>query len=79
MTRETAFQGKLPLHVEAEEEPLFDRRLLEELVHWVKALGDVGVSADKAVDVATRFLLGPLSLAMEECCEDEEEEDDDSY
>jgi len=80
MTRRTPFQENIPLHVEAEDEPLFDRRLLGELVHWVKELKDVGVSPDKAVDVATKFILAPLSMALEECCEEEDEDDDaDSY
>ena len=77
MTRRTPFQENIPLQVEAEEEPLFDRRLLGELVHWVKALKDVGVSPDKAVDVATKFILAPLSMALEECCDEEGYEDDD--
>lgn len=82
MTRKTTFVEKGARQIEVEDEPLFDRRLLGEIVQWVKALGEVGVTPDKAVDVATRFLLAPLSMALEECCDEEDEEDDeddDSY
>jgi hypothetical protein len=79
MARRTTFEEKGARQIEVEDEPLFDRRLLGEIVHWVKALGEVGVTPDKAVDVANRFVLASLSMALEECCDEEDEEDDDSY
>lgn len=51
--------------------------ILEELVRWVKTLGNAGVSPDKAVEVARDFMLASM---MAECGEGEDyEEYDEEY
>lgn len=59
-----------------ENEVSMEDMVLEQLIHWVKKLKDVGVSPDKAVEVAQNFFLA----SMVSCGEDEEfdvDEDDD--
>ncbi len=42
-----------------EQEVSMDELVLEQLVTWVKKLKEVGVSPDKAVEVAQNFMLPP--------------------
>jgi len=56
-----------------ETETSLDRTMLNEIVHWVKTLKDVGVSPDVAAQVATKFFVAAVS--SEEC----EEEAWDEY
>ena len=60
--------------VQTEQE--IDRTILNELVVWVKTLREVGVSPDKAVDVAQKFFLA-ASDECEELSEYEEEYEED--
>lgn len=50
-------------------ETMIDTSVLDEVVHWVKTLKDVGVSADTAATVATQLL-----IAVSAGDEEEEEE-----
>ena len=49
---------------------IVDATVLEEVVHWIKALKDVGVSPDTAAQVTSQFFLAAVELAG-----DEEEEE----
>lgn len=63
----------------AESEPALDRTMLNEIVHWVKTLKEVGVSPDVAAQVATRFFIAACQATeedWEEYGEDEYEEDE---
>lgn len=60
-----------------EQEVSMDELVLEQLVTWVKKLKEVGVSPDKAVEVAQNFMLASMSVACEEEGEDDDFEDDD--
>lgn len=40
--------------------------VLDELVHWIKTLKDVGVSADTAAQVTSQFFLAAADLGAEE-------------
>jgi len=50
---------------------IVDTTVLEEVVHWIKTLKDVGVSPDTAAQVTSQFFLAAVELAGD----DEEEED----
>ena len=58
-----------------ETETVIDRSYLNELIHWVKTLGSVGVSADKAAEIAKEFMLHTCSASAEEVEEEYYEED----
>ena len=60
-----------------EQEVSMDELVLEQLVMWVKKLKEVGVSPDKAVEVAQNFMLASMAVACEEEGEDDDFEDDD--
>ncbi|MFN8654715.1 MAG: hypothetical protein U0105_00105 [Candidatus Obscuribacterales bacterium] len=60
-----------------EQEVSMDELVLEQLVTWVKKLKEVGVSPDKAVEVAQNFMLASMAVACEEEGEDDDFEDDD--
>lgn len=59
-----------------EQEVSMDEMVLEQLVVWVKKLKEVGVSPDKAVEVAQNFFLASMSVTCDEEGEDFEDEDD---
>lgn len=65
--------------VEMEQEQSLDRTMLNELVHWVKTLKEVGVSPDVAATVATKFFVAVCSSDCHESWEefDYDEDDDD--
>jgi hypothetical protein len=52
-------------------ETIVDTSVLEEVVHWIKTLKEVGVSPDTAAKVATQFFLAGG--------EESGSEDDDEY
>lgn len=58
-----------------ETETTLDRTMLNEIVHWVKTLKEVGVSPDVAAHVATKFFVAACNAAEEE----EGEESWDEY
>lgn len=49
-----------------EPETTLDRTMLNEIVHWVKTLKDVGVSPDVAAQVATKFFVAACNATEEE-------------
>jgi hypothetical protein len=49
---------------------IVDTTVLEEVVHWIRTLKDVGVSPDKAAEVTSQFFLAAVELSG-----DEEEEE----
>lgn len=57
-----------------------DRTMLNEIVHWVRTLKEVGVSPDVAAQVAVKFFVAACNASEEEeswdeqdyCDEDEE-------
>jgi hypothetical protein len=59
-----------------ETEAVIDRTYLNELTHWVKTLNAVGVSPDKAAEIAKDFMLHSCSASIEET-EEEYYEDED--
>ena len=62
--------------VQKQTEQEIDRTILNELVVWVKALKEVGVSPDKAVEVAQSFFLAATD--SEEFGEYDEDSDDEA-
>lgn len=52
-------------------ETMIDTSVLDEIVHWIKTLKEVGVSPDTAAEVTTQFFVAASVGA--------EEEDDDGY
>jgi hypothetical protein len=52
-------------------ETIVDSSVLEEVVHWIKTLKEVGVSADTAAEVTAKFFLA----GSEEAAPEEGEED----
>ncbi len=61
-----------------EQEVSMDELVLEQLVTWVKKLKEVGVSPDKAVEVAQNFMLASMAVACEEEGDDDDFEDEDN-
>jgi len=55
-----------------------DTSVLDEIVQWIKALKDVGVSPDTAANVTTKFFIATSAMA-EEGYEDDEDEDYSDY
>ena len=53
---------------------IMDTSVLDEIVQWIKALKDVGVSPDTAANVTTKFFIATSALAEEG--EEEEEYSD---
>lgn len=49
-----------------ETEAIIDRAYLNELIHWVKTLNSVGVSPDKAAEIAKDFMLHSCGASSEE-------------
>lgn len=64
------------LRTVAEQEVSMDELVLEQLVTWVKKLKEVGVSPDKAVEVAQNFMLASMAVACEEEGDDDFEDED---
>lgn len=62
-----------------EQESTMDEMVLEQLVVWVKKLKEVGVSADKAVEVAQNFFLASMAVACEGDDEEEWDEEEDDH
>jgi hypothetical protein len=56
-------------------ETMIDTSVLDEVVHWIRTLKDVGVSPDTAATVTTKFFIAASAATEEE----EEEEEDDGY
>jgi hypothetical protein len=57
---------------------IMDTSVLDEIVQWIKALKDVGVSPDTAANVTTKFFIATSAMA-EEGYEDDEDEDYSDY
>jgi hypothetical protein len=54
---------------------IVDTTVLDEVIHWIKALTAVGVSADTAATVTSQFFLAACEMvAEEESSEDDEDE-----
>jgi hypothetical protein len=53
-------------------ETIVDTSVLDEVVHWIKTLKEIGVSPDTAANVATKFFLAGAE-------ENSTEEDEDYY
>ena len=60
-----------------ETETTLDRTMLNEIVHWVKTLKEVGVSPDMAAQVATKFFIAACNTEEEEESWDEEYSEDE--
>lgn len=60
-----------------EQEVSMDEMVLDQLVVWVKKLKEVGVSPDKAVEVAQNFFLASMAVACDEEGEEEDFDDED--
>ena len=61
-----------------ETETTLDRTMLNEIVHWVKTLKEVGVSPDVAAQVATKFFVAACNANEDdEECWDEYSEDEE--
>ncbi|MBX9689786.1 MAG: hypothetical protein K2X27_23960 [Candidatus Obscuribacterales bacterium] len=62
-----------------ETETTLDRTMLNEIVHWVKALKEVGVSPDVAAQVATKFFVAACAASEdeEECWEEYSDDDEE--
>ena len=69
-------EKKMPNAV-AESEPALDRTMLNEIVHWVNTLKQVGVTPDVAAQVATRFFIAACQASDDEWEEYGEDECDD--
>ncbi len=52
---------------------IMDTSVLEEVVQWIKALKEVGVSADTAASVTTKFFIATSAVAEEEFDDEDEE------
>lgn len=59
-----------------ETETTLDRTMLNEIVHWVRTLKEVGVSPDVAAQVATKFFIAACNAGEEEESWDEYSDDD---
>lgn len=68
----------MPSNAVLEQESGLDRSMLNEIVHWVKTLKEVGVSPDVAAQVATKFFVAACNASEEELCDDEEYCDEDN-
>ncbi|MBY0356950.1 MAG: hypothetical protein K2W82_03030 [Candidatus Obscuribacterales bacterium] len=69
----------MPSNAVLEQESGLDRSMLNEIVHWVKTLNEVGVSPDVAAQVATKFFVAACNASEEEeLCDDEEYCDEDN-
>lgn len=60
-----------------ETETSLDRTMLNEIVHWVKTLKEVGVSPDIAAQVATKFFIAACNTEEEEEVWEEDYADDE--
>jgi hypothetical protein len=56
---------------------IVDTAVLDEVVHWIKALTAVGVSADVAAQVTSQFFLTACEMVAES--DDEEGEDFEDF
>jgi peptide deformylase len=54
-------------------EPLIDTSVLDEMIQWIKALTGVGVSADMAANVTSKFFIAACDMTADE------EEYEDEY
>lgn len=61
----------MPNATVVEPETTLDRTMLNEIVHWVRTLKEVGVSPDIAAQVATKFFIA--------ACNTEEEEEETNW
>ncbi len=57
---------------------IMDTSVLDEIVQWIKALKDVGVSPDTAANVTTKFFIATSAVA-EDYLEEDEDEDYSDY
>jgi hypothetical protein len=55
---------------------IVDTSVLDEVIHWIKALTAVGVSADTAATVTSQFFLAACEMVAEE---DDAEEEGEFY
>lgn len=53
---------------------IMDTSVLDEVVHWIKTLKEVGVSPDTAASVTTKFFIAASTVA-----EDDEEYGEEEY
>ncbi|HEY9772843.1 MAG TPA: hypothetical protein V6C81_03430 [Planktothrix sp.] len=56
---------------------IVDTAVLDEVVHWIKALTAVGVSPDTAAQVTSQFFIAACEMVAEEGEEGEYEDYDD--
>jgi hypothetical protein len=56
---------------------IVDTAVLDEVIHWIKSLTAVGVSADTAAKVTSQFFLTACEMVAEEGEDDSEYEDYD--
>ena len=55
---------------------IVDTAVLDEVIHWIKALTAVGVSADTAAQVTSQFFLTACEMVAEEDGEETDEYED---
>jgi hypothetical protein len=53
---------------------IMETAVLDEVIHWIKALKEAGVSADTAANVTSRFFIAASSVS-----EDDEDLGDEDY
>ncbi len=58
---------------------IMDTSVLDEIVQWIKALKDVGVSPDTAANVTTKFFIATSAIAEEDYTSEDEDEDYSDY
>ncbi len=61
----------------AETETSVDTSILDEMVHWIKTLKDVGVSPDTAAKCTSDFFIAAGVATTEEVWDDEGEEEEE--
>lgn len=59
-----------------ENETIIDRAYLTEILHWVKTLNSVGVSPDKAAEIAKDFMLHSCDASADETDEEYYEDEE---
>jgi hypothetical protein len=65
------FRGFASEEIMTQTGTMIDTSVLDEVVHWIKTLKDIGVSPDTAAHVTTKFFIAAT--------EEDEEEDEEYY
>jgi hypothetical protein len=68
------FKGAFMTQV-TQTQTVMDTAVLDEVIHWIKALKEAGVSPDTAANVTSRFFIAASSMSED----DEEEYGDEEY